>query len=80
MPYTSILAEMAGSWWTFLLRGIAAVLFAVMAFLWPGLTLAVLVIFWGAFALVDGIVASWREPVPGGGRSCSSDSWASPRG
>ena len=57
MPYVSMLAEVAGSWWTFLLRGIAAVLFAIAAFVWPGLTLTVLVLFWGAFALVDGVVA-----------------------
>jgi uncharacterized membrane protein HdeD (DUF308 family) len=57
MPYTTLLAETARNWWTFLLRGIVAVLFAVMAFLWPGLTLAALVLVWGAFALVDGVFA-----------------------
>lgn len=57
MPYTSMLAEAARNWWTFLFRGIVAVLFAVMAFLWPGLTLAALVLVWGAFAFVDGVFA-----------------------
>ena len=57
MVFTSLLADASRSWWTFLLRGILAVLFSAVAFVWPGLTLAVLVIFWGAFALVDGIVA-----------------------
>ncbi len=43
------------SWWIFLLRGIAAIGFGIMAFVWPGLTLAVLVIFFGVFVLVDGV-------------------------
>lgn len=57
MAYIPVLADAARNWWTFLLRGLVAVLFAVMAFLWPGLTLAALVLVWGAFAFVDGIFA-----------------------
>lgn len=57
MAYTPLLEITSVNWWTLLIRGIAAVLFAVMAFLWPGLTLAVLVLLWGAYAIVDGIFA-----------------------
>ena len=42
-------------WWVPVLRGIAAVLFGIMAFVYPGLTVAVLVLLFGAWILVDGV-------------------------
>ena len=39
------------------MRGVAAVLFGLAALIWPGLTLAVLIILYGAYALVDGVFA-----------------------
>ncbi|HVB21132.1 MAG TPA: DUF308 domain-containing protein [Ktedonobacteraceae bacterium] len=44
-------------WWAVALRGVIAILFGLMALFWPHLTLGVLVIFFGAFALVGGIFA-----------------------
>jgi uncharacterized membrane protein HdeD (DUF308 family) len=46
-------------------EGAAAVLFGLSALIWPGLTLAVLVIIYGAYALVDGafaVVAGLKSP------------------
>jgi uncharacterized membrane protein HdeD (DUF308 family) len=42
-------------WWVLLVRGLAAVLFGVIALVWPQLTVATLILYFGAFALVDGI-------------------------
>ena len=47
---------LAKYWWIFLLRGIFSIIFGVLAFVMPGLTIATLVIIWGAYALVDGVL------------------------
>jgi uncharacterized membrane protein HdeD (DUF308 family) len=52
-----MVAVYAESWWAMVLRGIAAIAFGVLAFIWPHITLVVLVFLWGAYALVDGIFA-----------------------
>ncbi len=45
----------AGRWWAVVLRGVIAVMFGVLAFAWPAVTLAVLVMMFGYFALADGL-------------------------
>jgi uncharacterized membrane protein HdeD (DUF308 family) len=52
-----MLHALARNWWLVLLRGIAGILFGVLAFGWPGLTLLTLVLLYGAYALVDGVIA-----------------------
>ncbi len=56
-PGASLLHGLASNWWLEVLRGVAAIIFGILAFAWPGITLLTLVLFWGAFALVDGVLA-----------------------
>lgn len=44
-------------WWVIALRGAVAILFGVLAFAWPGVTLEALVLLFGAYAVVDGVAA-----------------------
>jgi len=48
---------LAQNWWTLVLRGVAAVIFGILAYVWPGITFTVLVLFFGAYALWDGVFA-----------------------
>ncbi len=50
-----MLTRLAKHWWVFLLRGVVAIIFGFAAFGWPGLTIATLIILFGAYAFVDGI-------------------------
>jgi uncharacterized membrane protein HdeD (DUF308 family) len=52
-----LLQTLGRNWWLVLLRGIAAIVFGLLAWAWPGVTLVTLVLFWGAYALVDGVAA-----------------------
>jgi uncharacterized membrane protein HdeD (DUF308 family) len=48
--------EIARNWWMFVLRGVVALIFGFIAFTRPGLTLGSLVLLFGIYAVVDGIV------------------------
>lgn len=45
------------SWSSLVFRGIASILFGIVAFAWPGVTLAALTLLFGVYALVDGVTA-----------------------
>ena len=48
---------LARNWWLVVLRGILAILFGLTAFVWPAITLVVLVWIFGIYALADGLVS-----------------------
>ncbi|NEA26642.1 HdeD family acid-resistance protein [Actinomadura bangladeshensis] len=48
---------MTRHWWVLALRGAFAILFGIVALVWPGITVFALVLLFGAYALADGIVA-----------------------
>ena len=52
-----MLKQLFRHWWLFVVRGVLAIVFGIVALIWPGLTKYVLVLLFGAFALVDGIFA-----------------------
>jgi uncharacterized membrane protein HdeD (DUF308 family) len=47
--------RLARRWWALAVRGLLAIFFGVLALTWPIVTLHVLVLFYGAYALADGV-------------------------
>jgi len=54
---SAMLHALAKNWWMLLLRGIAAIIFGALALAWPGMTLVTLILFYGAYVMVDGVLA-----------------------
>jgi uncharacterized membrane protein HdeD (DUF308 family) len=52
-----LLRGLADNWWLLLLRGVAAIVFGVLALVWPHITLIALTILFGAYVLVDGVLS-----------------------
>ena len=60
------------TWWLVVLRGMAAVGFGLVAIFWPGISLAALIMLFGIYALLDGVVTlglALRLPGQSPGRS-----------
>ena len=53
----ALLDDVSRGWWVILLRGIVGVIFGILAFASPVVTLLALVFVWGAYAIVDGALA-----------------------
>ena len=52
-----MLQSIAKSWWLYALRGVAAIIFGVLAFTRPGATILALVLVFGIYAVIDGVLA-----------------------
>jgi len=50
-------AQMFRNWWMIALRGVLAIVFGILALIWPDTTKLALVLLFGAFALTDGGLA-----------------------
>ena len=48
---------MTRNWWLVVVRGLLSILFGLIAFFWPGLTLLLLILTFGVYAIVDGVFA-----------------------
>jgi uncharacterized membrane protein HdeD (DUF308 family) len=62
-----MLTLIAENWWLYILRGFLTIAFGIVALTWPNLTLRVLIILFGVYAILQGILATgaafrrWRE-------------------
>lgn len=61
------MSGLARAWGPMVVRGGVAVLFGIAAMVWPKITVLVLVVLWGVFAIVDGLFSlalgtSGRDP------------------
>jgi uncharacterized membrane protein HdeD (DUF308 family) len=52
-----MIQTLARNWWVVLIRAGCAVLFGIITLFWPDVTITVLVLLFGAYALIDG--AAW---------------------
>ena len=52
-----VLGHLARNWWAFVLQGVVAILFGVLAFTRSDITLEALVLLFAIWALIDGVLA-----------------------
>lgn len=74
-----MLERMSRDWWLVALQGVAAIMFGVLALIWPQITLLALVFLFAAYAIVDGtlsLIRGFRR----GGDGGRVDGWEIARG
>lgn len=54
-----MLSILLRSWWVLILRGLFAILFGLIAIVWPDITVFVIVTIFGAFLMLDGLIEIW---------------------
>lgn len=59
LPVDDLVAALSRNWWMLALRGVLAILFGVLAWLQPAITLKVLILTFGVYALADGVIGAW---------------------
>ncbi|HET9986292.1 MAG TPA: HdeD family acid-resistance protein, partial [Longimicrobiales bacterium] len=52
-----MIGDLTRNWWVLVVEGVLAIVFGLLAFFMPGITLAALVLLFGAYAFVDGIIS-----------------------
>src|SRR5262245_8559397 len=53
----TMLQQIEKNWWMLVVRGVCAILFGAVAFVWPGVTLGALILLFSVYAFADGILA-----------------------
>ena len=54
---------LARNWWSLVIRGLVAIVLGIVTFAWPGITVGALVLLFGVYALLDGVVSivgAWK--------------------
>jgi uncharacterized membrane protein HdeD (DUF308 family) len=51
----TMVETLSKNWWMLALRGVFAIIFGVLALIWPGITLITLVLLFGIYVLIDGV-------------------------
>lgn len=72
-PSDELVATLSRNWWMLTLRGVFAILFGVLTWLQPGISLKVLILTFGVYAFADGVIGAWSAI---SGRRTESHWWA----
>jgi uncharacterized membrane protein HdeD (DUF308 family) len=64
MPFLDLYFDnLARYWWLLALRGAAAIIFGIFAYVWPEMTVVAMMVIFGVYAIIDGvaaIAAAWQ--------------------